>query len=117
MDSNSIDDHGTAGAEAKRWPHSIRFLEPEWERIEVFAETRGLTAPEFVRCATLAAVADGGNSVARLAPLIERTFRTTYILASRLRNEMLDAGEQEELDALIAAARGLQDELLDGSSD
>ncbi len=117
MDSNSTDDHGTAGAEAKRWPHSIRFLEPEWERIEAFAEARGLTAPEFVRFATLAAVADGGNSVARLAPLIERTFRTTYIMASRLRNEMLDAGEQEELDALIAAARGLQDELLDGASD
>ena len=117
MDRNLHDDHGTTGAEAKRWPHSIRFLEPEWERIEVFAEARGLTAPEFVRFATLAAVADGGNSVARLAPLIERMFRTTYILASRLRNEMLDAGKQEELDALIAAARGLQDELLNGTSD
>ncbi len=117
MDRNLLEDHGTAGAEAKRRPHSIRFLEPEWERIEVFAEARGLTAPEFVRFATLAAVADGGDSVARLAPLIERTFRTTYILASRLRNEMLDAGEQEELEALIAAARGLQDELLNGASD
>lgn len=30
---------------------------------------------------------------------------------------MLDAGEQEELDAMIAAARGLQDELLDGAMD
>ena len=90
MDGNRFDDHGTTGAEAKRQPHSIRFLEPEWERIEVFAEARGLTAPEFVRFATLAAVADEGNSAVRLVPLIERTFRTTYILASRLRNEMLD---------------------------
>lgn len=117
MDSNSIDDHGTEDAEAKRWPHSIRFLEPEWERIEVFAEARGLTAPEFVRFATLAVVSDGGNSAARLAPLIERTFRAAYMLSTRMRNEMLEAGEQEELDALIAAARGLQDELLDGDSD
>ena len=78
MDGNRFDDQGTTGAEAKRWPHSIRFLEPEWERIEVFAEARGLTAPEFVRFAALAAVADEGSSVARLAPLIERTFRATY---------------------------------------
>ena len=117
MNRNLSDDHGTTGAEAKRWPHSIRFLESEWERIEVFVEARGLTAPEFVRFATLALIADEGNSAARLAPLIERTFRATYILASRLRNEMLDAGEQEELDAMIAAARGLQDELLNGVPD
>ncbi len=114
---NVPDNHGTAGSEAKRWPHSIRFLEHEWERIEVFAGARGLTAPEFVRFAALAAVADEGNSAARLAPLIERTFRATYILATKLRNEMLDAGEQEELDAMIATARGLQDELLDGAKD
>ena len=117
MDKNLLDSHGTTGAEAKRRPHSIRFLEPEWERIEVFAEARGLTAPEFVRFATLAAVADEGNSAARLAPLIERTFRATHILVSRLRDEMLHAGEQEQLDAMIAAARGLQDELLDEALD
>ncbi len=117
MNENLSDDHGTADAEAKRWPHSIRFLESEWERIEAFAEAHGLTAPEFVRFATLAAVADRGNSVARLAPLIERTFRAAYMLSTRMRDEMLEAGEQEELDALIAAARGLQDELLDGASD
>ena len=117
MNENLSNDHGTADAEEKRWPHSIRFLEPEWERIEAFAEAHGLTGPEFVRFAALAAVADGGNPVARLAPLIERTFRAAHILVSRLRDEMLEAGEQEELDALIAAARGLQDELLNGPSD
>ena len=117
MDRNRFDDHGTSGAEAKRRPHSIRFLEPEWERIEVFAEARGLTAPEFVRFATLAAVADEGISAARLAPLIQRTFRPAHILVSRLRDEMLDAGEQEELDAMIAAARGLQDTLMGAASD
>ena len=103
--------------EEKRWPHSIRFLEPEWERIEAFAEARGLTGPEFVRFAALAAVADKDNPVVRLAPLIERTFRATYMLSTRMRDEMLEAGEQEALDALVAAARGLQDELLDGTSD
>lgn len=117
MNENLSDDHGTTGVEEKRWPHSIRFLEPEWERIEAFAEARGLTGPEFVRFATLAAVANKGNPVARLAPLIERTFRAAYMLSTRMRDEMLKTGEQEELDALIAAARGLQDELLNGDSD
>ena len=117
MNESLSDDHGTAGAEAKRWPHSIRFLEPEWERIEAFAEARGLTGSEFVRFATLAMIADGGGSVVRLAPLIERTFRAAYMLSTRMRDEMLEAGEQEELDALIVAARGLQDELLGGASD
>ena len=99
----------------KRTPHSIRFLEPEWERIEKFAEERGLTGPEFVRFAALEAVAEGrptSDPVARLAPLIEMTFRGTYIVATKLRDELLDAGRVEELDELVATARALQDEIL-----
>ena len=49
---------------------------PEWERIEAFADRRGLTGPEFVRFAALAAMEDGPPGAAaddRLAPLIERT--------------------------------------------
>lgn len=49
----------------KRNPHSIRFLDPEWERIEAFARGRGLTGPEFVRFAALAAIADGPRAPAR----------------------------------------------------
>ena len=105
------------GRAEKRSPHSIRFLDPEWERIEAHAETRGLTGPEFVRFAALAAM-EGGPSGAgtgdRLAPLIEMTFRATYIMATKMRDEMLDAGRKEELDELVAAARGLQDEILGG---
>ena len=103
------------GRAEKRSPHSIRFLEPEWERIEAYAETRGLTGPEFVRFAALAAMETGSPPFAagdRLAPLIEMTFRATYIIATKMRDEMLDAGRKEELDELVAAARGLQDEIL-----
>ncbi len=99
----------------KRTPHSIRFLDLEWERIEKFAEERGLTGPEFVRFAALEAVAEGRptpDPVARLAPLIESTFRGTYIVATKLRDELLDAGREEELDELVASARALQDEIL-----
>ena len=117
MNPNRSDNHRTKGAEAKRWPRSIRFLEGEWERVEAFADTRGLTGPEFVRFAALAAIEDGGNSVARMAPLIERTFRASQILVTRLRDEMCDAGEREVLDAMIAEARAYQAELLDRPSD
>ena len=42
------------------------------------------------------------------------TFRATYIMATRMRDEMLDAGRRKSLDELVAAARGLQDEILGG---
>ena len=108
-------DSQSKAALAKRSPHTIRFLEPEWENVEAFAEARGLAPAEFVRFATLNAIADGGASVAGLAPLIQTTFRATHILASRLRDEMLEAGEQEVLDEMIAAARGLQADLIESA--
>ena len=118
MDSNQPDmAPADAGKTEKRTPHSIRFLDPEWERIESFAEKRGLTGPEFVRFATLAAMEDEAGTRERLAPLIEMTFRATYIMATKMRDEMLDAGCQEELDELVAAARALQAEVLDGASE
>ena len=109
-----------AGKPEKRNPHSIRFHDPEWERIEAAAQDRGLTGPEFVRFAALAAVADdppAGAAADRLAPLIELTFRAAHILVSKLRYDMLDEGRGEELDALIEGARGVQDELIGGGPD
>lgn len=103
---------GTDKAGTRR-AHSIRFLEPEWERIEAFAGDRGLTPSEFVRFATLAAIEDGA-SLGRLAPLIETTFRATYMLMSRLNEDMLEAGEGENLEALVADAEAVQEELLGG---
>jgi hypothetical protein len=117
MNQNRSDNHQTTDPEAKRRPHSIRFLDPEWERIEAFADERGLTGPEFVRFATLAAIDNGRESLAGLAPLIKTTFRASHILATRLRQEMLDADEQEDLDALIADARSLQEQLMDRAWD
>ena len=104
-------------AQVKRSPHTIRFLEPEWERVEAFAEARGLAPAELVRFATLTMIADGGASVTGLAPLIQTTFRATHILALRLRDEMIEAGEQDALDKMIATARGLQADLIGSTSD
>ena len=84
---------GAAG-KGRRMPDSIRFHDTEWNRIKACAEARVLVPSEFVRHATLTALADGYcGPDTRLAPLIETIFRATQILVSRLREEMLAAGE------------------------
>ena len=104
-----------AGKPEKRNPHSIRFLDAEWDRIEAHADARGLTGPEFVRSAALAALAGGHAGRNRHAPLIEMTFRAAHIMMCRMRTDMLGEGREDELDELIEDARALQDELLDGA--
>ena len=104
----------------KRTPRSIRLSDPEWERIEAFAEERGLAAAEFVRFAALAAIEGGaavGGAQRRLAPLVERTFRYAHVMATKMREEMLAAGRGGELDALVREARAVQDEVLGGAAD
>lgn len=124
MDSNAAENApADAGRAEKRTPRSIRFHDPEWERIEAFAGTRGLAAAEFVRFAALAAIGDGSGEppepgpADRLAPLIERTFRYSYMMATGMRDDMRRAGRDEELEALIAAARELQKDLLADDSE
>ena len=102
------------GKPATRRAHSIRYLETEWERIEAFAEDRGLTPSEFVRFATLAAIEDGA-SLGRLAPLVKTTFRATYMMMSRLSEDLLEGGETEKLESLVADAEEVQEELLGGA--
>ena len=105
------------GTAVKRQPHSIRFLEPEWQRIEAYAGDRGLTPSEFVRHATLAAIEAGdGASIARLTPLVETTFRATYVLMSKLDDDMLEAGDGVRLEALVAEAEEMQADLQAGDS-
>ena len=101
-----------AGKAERRNPHSIRFLDGEWDRIEAHADARGLTGPEFVRFAALEALADGGAAGDRLAPLIETTFRAAHILVTKMRSDMLDEDREDELEELIEGARGQQDRLL-----
>ena len=66
--------------------------------------------------AALAAIGEGalgGGAPRHLTPLIERTFRYAYMMATKMRAEMLAAGRGEELEAQIADARALQDDLLE----
>ena len=95
----------------------IRFSDPEWEEVKQAAQTSGITPAEFVRDRILHLLRNPGAPAsaavpAHLAPLVERTFRYTYMLATRMRDEMIAAGHGEQLDALINEARGLQESLL-----
>lgn len=72
------------------------------------------SAAEFVRIAVRMAAEAGPEATGaadRLAPLIERTFRYRYMMATRMRDEMHAEGRDDEVEALVRAARALQDEL------
>ena len=113
-ESGPADDpqHGLA-----RKNRGIRFSDPEWEEVKHAAQTTGITPAEFVRDTILDFIRNPDTPAhdavpAHLAPLVERTFRYTYMLATRMRDEMTDAGDEEKLDELINEARELQDSLL-----
>ena len=101
-----------ADGNARRRSRSVRFLDSEWDRIEAFAESRGLIGSEFVRYAVFAATANQGEATGRLAPLIETTIRATHIMVTKMRDDMFQAGRRAELEKLVQSARTLQDELL-----
>ena len=106
---------------AARKNRGIRFSDSEWEEVKQAAQASGITPAEFVRDRILELIrnpdAPGSDTVpAHLAPLIERTFRYTYMLATRMRDEMTAAGDEEQLDELINEARALQDSLRSGTS-
>ena len=89
---------------------------PNGRRSREAAQTRGITPAEFVRERVLDLVRNPSATApvaipADLVPLIERTFRYTYMLATRMRDDLTGAGQNEQLETLIAEARRLQDEL------
>lgn len=107
------EDQRTAAARRNR---GVRFSDLEWEEVKQVAETLGVTPAEFVRERILDLIrnpvdADSVAIPANLAALIERTFRYTYMLATRMRAEMIEHGKAEELDKLVSEARALQDDL------
>ena len=97
----------------------VRFSDPEWEEVRQAAKALNITPAEFVRKRILELVRNPspGASVpipADLAPLIERSFRYSYVLATRMRDEMVARGQAEEVEKLVSEARALQDSLRRG---
>lgn len=119
-DSNSPPpDSGAASADgdsAARRTRGIRFSETEWREVREAAERHDIPAAEFVRATVLDAARGGGGapSLAALAPLIERTFRYAWVLATLRRDEMAAAGRGEEMERLVESAKGLQRQLRHG---
>ena len=109
MDSNqAVMAPAEAGKAEKRTPRSVRFHDPGWERIEAFAEERGMAAAEFIRFAALDAIEGGAAADEdgdRLDPLIERTFRYSYMMATKMRDDMRAVDRGEELEVLIPELR------------
>ena len=96
----------------------IRFSDAEWEDVREAARTDGVTPAEFIREKVLALVRNREDAAsvslpAHLVPLIERTFRYTYVMATKMHGDMIDDGERERLEHLVEEARKLQDTLKD----
>ena len=104
---------------AARRTRGIRFSETEWREVREAAERRGVPAAEFVRATVLAAARgrDDASDLAALAPLIERTFRYAWVLATLRRDEMAAAGRGAEMERLVETAKDFQRELGEAAPD
>ena len=102
-----------------RRPRSIRFADSEWNLIEQAALRHGIPAGELVRAGALALAEDrlGESPPASLTSghvaLIEATYRSVYVMATLMRQELLDAGHQDDVQALVDAARKIMKETMD----
>ena len=92
-----------------RRTRGIRFSDSEWEEVKAAAESHNVPVAEFVRDKILEiarghAGAHSAAITASLAPLIERTFRYTWMLATHKRDELVQAGRGEEMEQLVKEA-------------
>ena len=105
--------------EDSRRNRTIRFSDAEWEEVRRVAEAHGTSPAEFVRDTVIAFARDSdivaSDAAGRsLAPLIERTFRYAWFVATERRDAMVREGRKDEVDALVAEGRALHDRLCGG---
>ena len=103
-------------ADARR-SKTIRFSDPEWERIERAASKQGIPAAEYVRNAAMDA-AEGRTAAlnSEMVETIRRIYRSTYIVATLRREELLREGRGDEVDRMVEAARNSQASLVEQAS-
>ena len=104
-----------------RTPRAIRFSDSEWDEVKTAAAEHKIPAAEFVRDAALNLarnknVADPAVMPPGIVALIERIYRSTYIVATLKRDEMLREGRGDELDEMIKLARETQATILKDAS-
>ena len=99
-----------------RKTRGICFSDSGWAEVRDAAERQDFPVVEFVREGILEIVrgrAATGTALipADLTPLIERTFRYVYVLATLRRDDLVRERHGEEMEKLVRAARELQDSL------
>ena len=115
---NGDSEKAVAGAQDKRGDarksKTIRFSEPEWKQVERAAAARGIAAAEFVRAAAMDA-AEGKIAAldAEMVETIRRIYRSTYIVATLKRDELLRDGRGDEIEKTVEAARNSQATLVE----
>ena len=110
-------DASTANQGVARRTRGIRFSDSEWQEVKAAAERHDVPAAEFVRKNILdLARGRAGAAPASLTPLIERTFRYTYMLATHKLDELTREGRGEEMEKLAREAQAIQDQLQGGDS-
>lgn len=105
-----------------RTSRTIRFSDPEWERVEIAAKRCGATAAEFIRNAALALAGeetgvDSGPMPSGIAAQIERIYRGVYLLSTLKRDELLRDGRKNELDRVMKDARESQNSIAENTSE
>ncbi len=124
-DSRNLTDTDAESEEKRRdvrTPKTVRFSDPEWQLVENAAIKRGVPVAEYVRTVTLdAAEGKFASNDAVLTPghvaLLERTYRSVYILSTLKRDEMIHEGRGNEMDTLVKVARKSQISLLSNASE
>ena len=111
--SNETAKDGQEKRAGTRRAKTIRFSDPEWERVERAANRRGIPAAEYVRTAAMDA-AEGRTAALddEMVESIRRIYRSTYIVATLKRDKMLSEGRDDELATMIEAARESQAKLV-----
>ena len=101
-----------------RTPKTVRFSGPEWELVERAATRRGMPGAAYVRMAALDA-AEGKTAAlsTEIVETIRRIYRSTYIVSTLKRDEMLREGREEEIEKTIGAARESQSLLAEQASE
>ena len=95
-------------ADARR-SKTTRFSDPEWELVERAANKQGIPAAEYVRNAAMdAAMGRTAALDAEMVETIRRIYRSTYIVATLKRDEMLREGREGEIKSIVEEARKSQ---------
>ena len=101
----------------KRFPHSIRFSEEEWNSIIAAAKRNDISPADFVRNVSARATAEELDlAEPRLTPelieLMKRTFRGVHLLAYLKHEQLAQTGHQDTFQRAAMAAQTAESETL-----